>query len=273
MTHSLKQFLAAVATDPQKLKRYLEDPEALFEVQGLTEADKAILSSRDAAAVTAALGSEAPAPRPSPPTEAAGACPEPSPGPVVWAVPGDRAPGQPGRPKIGLCIIMDDPVCDPATWVVAVTEPCPIGPVTWVVKLDQPLFALQKGNTPAQGAHPARPATEHALSAGPGAAHGVAPLFPPPPPLAPGPVTWSLPWPPPAVWSSPSAPQPQPGPVIWVVPSTQYPGGQPAVWSVPPNPGGPVVWSVPQSTGGNAVWSVPPTWLRPSWGGPGWGGS
>jgi hypothetical protein len=51
MAKSLKQFLASIALDPEKLAAYIADPEGTLRAAGLPEADCAAVGAADADAV------------------------------------------------------------------------------------------------------------------------------------------------------------------------------------------------------------------------------
>jgi len=59
-------FLVGLATDPAKLGRFIQSPDAELEAAGIDEADRAILKSGNAAAIHARIGGQPAAPRPDP---------------------------------------------------------------------------------------------------------------------------------------------------------------------------------------------------------------
>ena len=56
MSESLKNFLVDLASDPERMKRFAEDPASAADQAGLSAEEKAIVMARDASRLRAALG-------------------------------------------------------------------------------------------------------------------------------------------------------------------------------------------------------------------------
>ncbi len=59
MTGGLRDFLVHLATDPDCLSRFAQDPASVFDAAGLTDEERAAVLSRDSARLRSALGASA----------------------------------------------------------------------------------------------------------------------------------------------------------------------------------------------------------------------